>query len=145
MTLLHTSKYRTDTIRLLFCAKLPRIQKALQMILDNLTPRESVEMTYWRDEVWYVEVIDLPMRRRLSGTQEVVSAIRFGLTIDVKRDKVLWNKDQGNCWVRGRRWDKIVAAGFQKEWNDNGQSLKHKRRTGDLDRKHIHIYGGARA
>lgn len=33
-------------------------------------------------------------------------------TIDTKNDRILWNSDEGNCFVRSLKWKRLVAEQF---------------------------------
>ncbi len=140
MKLLHLSHYRHDLVRMIFCMDLPNCKKALDVILDNIKKSERLDVSYWRDEVWYIEIVDEPMFRRATTSDDRLRSRRFCISIDIQNDEILWNKNGGNCVVRGVRWPRIMRFNFSKQWDDNAQDLKHQRHSPTLDHKHIHIY-----
>ena len=82
---------------------------------------------------WYVEIIDCGKQKRLRGTPHAPAAVLFGMTVNVKTGNIIWNKDGGNCWIRGRRWQNFVNQHYGAEFADNGPA-------GKADNKHIHVY-----
>ena len=140
MKLLHLSHYRHDLVRMIFCMDLPNCQKALDVVLDNIKQSERLDVVYWRDEIWYVEVVDKPMLLKAVTSDDRIGATRFCMSIDIQNDEILWNKNGGSCMVRGIRWPRIMRHNFPKQWNDNAKDLEHRRRSASLDNKHIHVY-----
>ena len=63
---------------------------------------ESIDISYWTNNFWYVEIIDKRYDLGMS----------CWFTIDIVNNKILWNNEKGNCGLRSKRWAKLVKAKF---------------------------------
>lgn len=101
----------------------------------HLRKGECVNIYQWIDSRWYIEVTDEPMKAILVGFEKA-RAMRFGFTVDISKDTILWNCQGGNCWVRDRHWHKLFVVKFSKQAADNELLLGRF----PARHKHIQIY-----
>ena len=103
-----------DPLRLLLAAsgKFPVIVATIDDILGFAHKTETVTISQWTEERWYIEVRDETMfaKVRNGSADERIRCTRFMLSVDVKNDRILFNSQGGNCMARGRRWQNFANA-----------------------------------
>lgn len=105
----------TDAERMLqlWC---PKISGYVKQIRGNLAYDEKINIHWWINNLWYVEV---------EGTREgweYPEEIRAWLTVDIKKDVVIFNNSNaegfgGNCGARTIKWKRILYKMFEEECN----------------------------
>ncbi len=95
----------------------PGIIAIVERMFKFLKKTETITIHEWHDQKWYVEVIDQTMlaaaRQATPDAKrrdDTICATRFMLSVDVKKDCVLWNSEGGNCMIRGRRWKNFAQS-----------------------------------
>lgn len=66
---------------------------------DNLNKFEHIVIQHWTENYFYIEVED-------ERVNTFNSSYRIGFSVDCEKDKIFWNCDGGNCYVRSNRWKK---------------------------------------
>lgn len=96
----------------------PTIGNLLKAIEDNLMPTETIDVTEWYGERFYIEVRDSRGFETKYPSDRHVVAMRCGFTVNIKTDEVMWNDDKrynpygGNCFLRSKKWRAFVNGYF---------------------------------
>ena len=125
------------------------IASLFDLMKIKLAPHEELNATLWCDNVWYLEVTDNKLKEQLDDgrAMSTIPAHVFTLSVDVLRDRILWNDlinknprarildgSNGACFVRGRKWLKFFKDNF---W-ENGQDRSN---INDISKPMISCYG----
>jgi hypothetical protein len=118
----HTIKPETFAAASIIAHTRPALHELLLWLFQNRTKHEEVRILHWAGPFFYFEVIDTRKDKWRSHT----AAMRIAFTVDMQRDKILWNNMDiegyhGNCFVRSPRW-------------------KGKQRVKNIPQGAIHIY-----
>lgn len=96
----------------------PTIGALLKAIEANLMPTETIDVTEWYGERFYIEVKDSRNFETKYPSDKHVVAMRCGFTVNIKTDEIMWNDDKrynpsgGNCFLRSQKWRAFVNRYF---------------------------------
>ena len=85
--------------KMILAGKKSEVQDLVVFLVSYLRKDETLEIYPWTGHKWYIEVNDSRLRKVCKGAYSAL-AMRIGFTFDIQTGKILWNCQQGNCWVR---------------------------------------------
>lgn len=106
----------------IFC---PKITRYLGQIRKKLSEDEHINFHWWTGNRFYIEVEDTQ-----KGWKHPEN-IRLFLTVDVKKDKVIFNNSKddgfgGNCGARTIKWKRALSKMFMEEyWSGDKEKFFH--------------------
>ena len=123
---MHPSKREPTYLLMVATNCCPGIVAIVERMFEFAKKTETITIHEWTGSKWYVEVIDQTVIAEVEEAKKVlllprpsfdtlrranaIRATRFMLSVDVRRDCVLWNSDGGNCMIRGRRWKNFATS-----------------------------------
>lgn len=92
------------------CSKIQAV--LLDWLEAKVNRHETIEVSCWYGSLFYVCIKDSTITQRYPANMSI------GFTVDVKADEIYWNNNfkvnpsGGNCFVRSRRWKRLVSRQF---------------------------------
>lgn len=108
-------------VQFILTSNLGDIRRLVEWMSRGLRKFEHIDVYHWTDRKWYIEITDDRIKQRSGSTV----AMRVGFTVHLGDDKIIWNHEGGNCWVRDRHW----VQWFKQHFPDTA-----------LEDANIHVY-----
>lgn len=112
-------------VRFILTSNYGDIRRLVEWMVSGLRTHEHIDVYHWTDRKWYIEITDHRIKATITSSVESARAMRIGFTVHLGDDKIIWNHEGGNCWVRDRHW----VQWFKQHFPDTA-----------LEDGNIHIY-----